>query len=168
MTTGGGRARTGERWPGRTQAHEGAPRTAGSVPMVDGQLDDSLPSVTSSIAVPALTCPKCEGLLPHGLGELQCQLCMARVKVDHPGVRREWREEKVQCPSCHQLLLAGVETRPATLECGSCHQRFDLVPPARKVEIDCPACAQRLRVKQQPGQRELTCPACSTAFRVTF
>ena len=124
--------------------------------------------VESSIAPPALSCPKCDGLLPLGLGVIRCELCHARVRVDHPGVRRQWREEKVACPSCSQLLIAGVEHRPATLECGSCHTRFDLVPKVVKVEVECPNCAQRLRLRQRPGAREITCPACETPFRIGF
>ena len=40
-------------------------------------------SVESKVAPPPLSCPKCKGLLPSGLGELQCTLCEARVRVDH-------------------------------------------------------------------------------------
>ena len=40
-------------------------------------------SVESKVAPPPLSCPKCNGLLPCGLGEINCTLCDARVRVDH-------------------------------------------------------------------------------------
>ncbi|MEC7280168.1 MAG: hypothetical protein VXV98_09080, partial [Candidatus Thermoplasmatota archaeon] len=71
--------------------------------------------VESSIAPPGLTCPRCNGLLPTGLGEMACTLCEAKVRVDHPATRRAWRDEKVACPSCHKVLVCGVDERPALL-----------------------------------------------------
>ena len=47
-------------------------------------------SVESKVAPPPLSCPKCGGLLPSGLGEINCTLCDARVRVDHAATRRKW------------------------------------------------------------------------------
>ena len=55
-------------------------------------------TVESRVAPPALTCPKCDGLLPSGLGEIQCTLCDAKVRVEHPITRKKWQDEKVGCP----------------------------------------------------------------------
>lgn len=124
--------------------------------------------VESSIAPPGLTCPRCNGLLPTGLGEMACTLCEAKVKVDHPATRRAWREEKVACPSCHKVLVCGVDERPALLRCGSCEDEFVVTPAVPKVEVACPSCERRLRMRRRPGRREIDCPACDTQFVVNF
>lgn len=124
--------------------------------------------VESNVAAPPLSCPKCKGLLPTGLGELTCQLCDARVKVEHPLTRRKWREEKLSCPSCSKVLVAGVDTRPAQLKCGNCDCFFTLAPQTPRVEIACPGCHRNLRMKRRPGERAIECPACDTEFVVRF
>ena len=54
-------------------------------------------SVESRISPPALSCPKCNELLPYELGEVQCTMCSAKVKVEHEGTRKKWADEKVSC-----------------------------------------------------------------------
>ena len=122
----------------------------------------------SRVAPPALTCPKCEGLLPSGLGDLQCTLCSAKVRVDHPITRKKWAQEKVGCPECGKVLIAGVDKRPAHLKCASCSHHFTLTPNIPKVEITCPGGERQLRMKRKPGTRRIDCPACSTPFNVKF
>ena len=124
--------------------------------------------VESRVAPPPLSCPKCDGLLPSGLGELDCTLCDARVRVDHQATRRKWMEEKVPCPACTKVLVAGVDHRPAELKCGSCEAFFTLAPNVPRVEIECPGCNRNLRMKRRPGKREIACPACPTEFVVHF
>ena len=78
-----------------------------------------------------------------GLGELNCTLCDARVRVDHPLTRRKWKEEKLSCPSCSKVLVAGVDHRPAELKCGTC----ELISRWRNrclVEISCPVATEIL------------------------
>ena len=124
--------------------------------------------VESRIAPPALSCPKCEGLLPFDLGEIQCTLCEAKVKVDHPVTRRKWKAEKVGCPECSKVLVVGVDKRPAHLQCAACETHFTVAKNVPRVEIACPGCERRLRMKQKPGEREICCPACDTEFKVNF
>tara|TARA_B100000459_G_C8527313_1_gene178925 strand:- start:145 stop:537 length:393 start_codon:yes stop_codon:yes gene_type:complete len=124
--------------------------------------------VESSIAPPGLTCPRCDGLLPTGLGEMTCTLCEAKVKIDHPATRRAWRNEKVACPSCNKVLVCGVDERPALLQCGACEDEFILTAAVPKIEVACPACDRRLRMRRRPGRREITCPACDKRFAVNF
>ena len=45
--------------------------------------------------------------------------------------RRKWREEKISCPNCSKVLVAGVDQRPAELQCGSCNTYFTLKPSVR-------------------------------------
>lgn len=125
-------------------------------------------TVESQIAPPPLSCPKCDGMLPVGLGELACQLCEARVRVDHPVTRRKWMEEKLSCPSCSKVLVAGVDSRPAQLKCGMCEAYFTLQAQTPRVEISCPGCERNLRMKRRPGERNIACPACDTEFVVRF
>ena len=125
-------------------------------------------TVESQVAPPVMRCPKCDGLLPSKLGELDCVLCDAEVRVDHPPTRRKWKEEKVACPECHKVLVAGVEDRPANLKCSSCATYFTLTAHVVKVEIRCPKCERKLRMNRRPGDRHIDCPACDTAFKVTF
>lgn len=125
-------------------------------------------SVESTIAVPDLSCPKCDGLLPNALGILACELCGANVEIDHPVTRRDWAEEKVACPNCNSVLLTGVEKRPANVQCSSCDCQFTVTPCAPRAEVQCPSCERRLRLKKRPGHRDITCPACEAGFRVSF
>ncbi|MBT3476369.1 MAG: hypothetical protein HN458_00290 [Euryarchaeota archaeon] len=125
-------------------------------------------TVESRISPPALSCPKCDGLLPNELGELTCTLCNARVRVDHPVTRRKWSEEKLGCPECGKVLVAGVNKRPAHLRCASCSTHFTLTPHIPRVEVSCPGCNRQLRMKRRPGERQIDCPACSKSFKVTF
>jgi len=125
-------------------------------------------SVESTIAPPALSCPKCNGMLPNKLGEIQCALCDAKVKIEHEGTRKRWKQERVSCPSCSKVLIAGVDKRPADLKCASCETIFTLKEHIVRVEIACPGCERNLRMKRRPGIREITCPACETEFKVNF
>ena len=125
-------------------------------------------SVESKVAPPPLSCPKCHGLLPSVLGELQCRLCEARVRVDHPATRKKWKEEKLSCPECSKVLVAGVDERPADLKCGSCESYFSLKAHVPRVEIECPGCHRNLRMKRRPGTRAISCPACDKEFTVRF
>ena len=129
---------------------------------------DERQEVESSVEAPSLSCPRCKGMLPMGLGEVTCVLCDARVRVDHPGTRRAWTEEKVACPGCSKVLVAGVDDRPALLRCGSCEVEFHLTPKQAKIEVACPSCDRRLRMNRRPGRREVSCPACDTGFAVNF
>ena len=130
-------------------------------------MDEEL-SVESRIAPPSLSCPKCDGLLPSALGEIQCELCQANVRVEHEPTRKKWANERLSCPSCSKVLIAGIDQRPAELRCGGCETQFTLAAKVIRVEIECPACNRGLRMKQRPGQRTINCPACETAFKVSF
>tara|TARA_B100001540_G_scaffold107005_1_gene96326 strand:- start:5055 stop:5498 length:444 start_codon:yes stop_codon:yes gene_type:complete len=125
-------------------------------------------SVESRIAPPPLTCPRCDNLLPSELGEVKCRICRSEVKVEHEGTRKAWREEKISCPACNKVLIAGVDKRPAKIECSSCKAHFELKAHKVKVEITCPKCECKLRMNQRPGERQITCPACSAVFKINF
>ena len=125
-------------------------------------------SVESRIAPPSLTCPSCDGLLPSGLGEFQCKLCKAEVKVDHVITRKSWLEEKISCPKCNKVLIAGVDNRPCTLQCASCESIFDVTANIPKVEITCPSCERRMRMNKRPGKRKIACPSCHEELNVKF
>ena len=124
--------------------------------------------VESRISPPALSCPKCNEMLPLKLGEVQCQMCSARVKVEHEGTKKKWREEKVSCPGCDKVLIVGVDSRPANLQCSSCNAHFVLNPNRPKIEITCPSCDRKLRMNKRPGKRDINCPACEAEFSITF
>ena len=130
-------------------------------------MDEEL-TVESRIAPPPLSCPKCNGLLPSALGDIQCELCNANVRVEHEPTRTKWAKERLSCPSCSKVLIAGVDQRPAELRCGGCEAQFTLTAKVIRVEIECPSCHRGLRMKQRPGQRTINCPACDTAFKVSF
>ncbi|MBP66527.1 MAG: hypothetical protein CMA67_04630 [Euryarchaeota archaeon] len=130
-------------------------------------MDEEL-TVESRIAPPALTCPKCNGLLPSKLGIVECELCSASVRVDHEPTRTKWLKERISCPSCSKVLIAGVDQRPAQLRCADCDAQFTLAAKVVRVEIECPICHRGLRMKQRPGQRTIDCPACDSAFKVSF
>lgn len=102
------------------------------------------------------------------LGEVSCLLCEAKVRIDHPLTRRKWKEEKLSCPSCSKVLVAGVDQRPAQLKCGTCEAYFTLEAQTPRVEIACPGCERNLRMKRRPGARNIACPACETEFVVRF
>ena len=89
--------------------------------------------VESRISPPALSCPKCNEMLPLELGEIQCQMCSARVKIEHEGTRKKWRQEKVSCPVV--VLIVGVDSRPANLQCAACDCRFVVKPNIPKTKL---------------------------------
>lgn len=122
----------------------------------------------SRISPPDLTCPRCDNLLPSGLGELICIMCNAEVKIEHEVTRRKWREERIGCPECSKVLICGVEKRPANLKCSSCETSFEVKALKPKAEIDCPSCNRQLRLNKTPGTREITCPACEIEFKISF
>jgi len=124
--------------------------------------------IESRIAPPALSCPKCQELLPSDLGELKCLMCESKVKVEHPVTRRKWKEEKISCPECEKVLIVGVDKRPANLQCSSCECQFTVHPNIPRVEVTCPGCERQLRMKRKPGKRSIDCPACETKFNVKF
>ena len=124
--------------------------------------------VESRISPPALSCPKCSEMLPLELGEVQCQMCSARVKIEHEGTKKKWREEKVRCTGCDKVLIVGVDSSPANLQCASCDCQFTVKPNIKKIEIACPGCDRRLRMKKKPGKREIDCPACDKKFVIKF
>lgn len=130
--------------------------------------DEETPGVESRIPTPDLSCPRCDNLLPSGLGVIKCEMCKSEVKVEHEGTRREWREEKVGCPECSKVLICGVDKRPANLQCSSCNTHFVLKPNRPKVEVSCPSCERKLRMNKRPGTRPITCPACDTEFEIKF
>lgn len=130
--------------------------------------EETSPGVESRIPAPDLTCPKCDHLLPNGLGIITCEMCNVDVKVEHEGTRKKWREEKISCPSCSKVLIAGVDKRPANLQCSSCSEHFVLKPNRPKAEINCPSCNRKLRMNKRPGVREIDCPACDVQFKVSF
>ena len=130
--------------------------------------EESLPGIESRIPAPDLSCPKCDNLLPNGLGVITCVMCNAEVKVEHEGTRKKWREEKISCPSCSKVLICGVGKRPANLQCSACQAHFVLNPNRPKIEIACPTCNRKLRMNKRPGKREIQCPACEAEFSITF
>ena len=130
--------------------------------------EESLPGIESRIPAPDLSCPKCDNLLPNGLGVITCVMCNAEVNVEHEGTRKKWREEKITCPSCSKVLICGVGKRPANLQCSSCQAHFVLNPNRPKIEIACPACDRKLRMNKRPGKRDIQCPACEAEFSITF
>ena len=95
-------------------------------------------------------------------------MCGAEVRVEHEGTRKKWKEEKVSCPECSKVLVAGVGERPANLQCSSCHAHFVLRPNRPKIEIACPSCDRKLRMNKRPGERDITCPACDKEFKSNF
>ena len=129
---------------------------------------EETPIVESKISPPSVSCPNCESMLPHRLGEITCEVCTAVVRIDHQPTRERWVEEKVSCPICEKVLRVGVDERPCALRCSSCESVFKIVHKVVKVEISCPACERKLRIRPRPGTRKITCPACSEGFQVTF
>ena len=126
-------------------------------------LEEETPGIESKIGAPDLSCPKCDQLLPNGLGIIHCVMCKSDVKVEHEGTRKKWRQEKVSCPDCSKILVVGVDKRPANLQCSACGSHFVLNPHKPKVEISCPACDRKLRMNKRPGEREVLCPACDVS-----
>ena len=129
---------------------------------------EGLVEIESKVAPPIARCAHCEGMLPLGLGEITCLLCGAICRVTHERTITDLREEKLPCPSCNTLVIAGSEERPIELICGSCRAPFRITPKVVKVEIGCPSCDRMLRLKPRPGSRTISCPACESEFSVTF
>ena len=124
--------------------------------------------IESKHAPPLAECAHCEHMLPPGLGEIECEVCGAVCKVSHQPTIDALTEEKVPCPHCHTILVAGTDERPIELTCGACSGGFTLSKKIVKVEIECPGCDRTLRIRPKPGKRQLTCPACENGFNVTF
>ena len=127
-----------------------------------------LVEIESKHAPPLAECPHCEHMLPPGLGEIECEICGAVCKVSHQPTTEALIEEKLPCPHCNIILVAGTDERPIELTCSACSGGFILTEKVVKVEIECPACDRTLRIRPKPGKRQLTCPACETGFNVTF
>jgi DNA-directed RNA polymerase subunit M/transcription elongation factor TFIIS len=125
-------------------------------------------SVESRVAPPDLSCPKCNGLLPSKLGKVRCVLCEAEVNVEHKLTRKKWLEEKISCPECHTVLIAGVDDRPCHLKCSTCEIVFELKSHVKKVEIQCKKCDRKIRMNKRPGKRKITCPSCEEPLIVRF
>ena len=94
--------------------------------------------IESKHAPPLAECAHCEHMLPPGLGEIICEVCGAGCRVNHEPTVEALIEEKVPCPHCHTILVAGTDERPIDLTCGACSGGFTLVAKVVKVEIDCP------------------------------
>ena len=131
-------------------------------------MSDETPSIESKVSPPTVSCPNCDSMLPHRLGEITCEVCTAVVRIDHQPTRERWMDEKVSCPTCEKVLRVGVDERPCALRCSACESVFKIGHKVVKVEITCPACERQLRIRPRPGNRKITCPACSEGFQVTF
>ena len=129
---------------------------------------DDRPEIESKVAPPVARCAHCQGMLPLGLGEKTCVLCGAVCRVTHERTIIDLREEKIPCPKCSTLVIAGTDERPVDLICGSCQGPFRIIPKVVKVEIGCPSCDRMLRLRPRPGSRKISCPACESEFSVTF
>ena len=127
-----------------------------------------LVEIESKHAPPLAECPHCEHMWPPGLGEIECEICGSECKVSHKPTIDALTEEKVPCPHCKIILVAGTDERPIELTCSACSGGFILTEKVVKVEIECPGCDRTLRIRPKPGKRQLTCPACETGFNVTF
>lgn len=126
------------------------------------------PEVESKFAPPLVECPNCDHMLPQGLGEIECEICGAVCRVAHEPTIKALKTEKVQCPHCTTVVVAGSENRPIELTCASCSGIFSITRKVVKVEIQCPGCEAKLRIRPRPGKRELNCPACTDSFNVSF
>ena len=129
-------------------------------------MDEEFLSIESSIDIPPAHCPSCSSLLPDEMGMLVCDSCGSKSKVDQPALRNAWVTEKLACPNCNRVLIAGVDKRPAKLQCSSCENKFVVMPKVMKVDIHCPSCERTLRIKRGPGERLLKCPACEREIKV--
>ncbi len=107
-------------------------------------------------------------MLPPGMGEVECEICGAVCRVTHEPTVESLKSEKVQCPHCNTVVVAGTDQRPIELTCASCSGMFVITRKIVKAEIQCPNCESQLRIRPRPGKRELTCPACEDSFNVTF
>ncbi len=91
--------------------------------------------IESKHAPPLAECAHCEHMLPPGLGEIICEVCGAGCRVSHGPTVEALIEEKVPCPHCHTILVAGTDERPIDLTCGACSGGFALVAKVANVEI---------------------------------
>lgn len=123
-------------------------------------------TIPSKVDIPATYCPKCNLLLPEGSGEIKCISCPAKVNVELPSLRNEWKNERIACPSCDKVLIAGIDKRPCKLKCSSCNQKFTLAKKIMKIDISCPNCERKLRIKRAPGDKLLKCPACESEIKI--
>ena len=134
--------------------------------MDDENIEDVHITLASKVDVPATYCPKCNSLLPEGSGEIKCVTCAAKVNVKLPSIESDWRNERVACPGCDKVLIAGIDKRPCKLKCSSCEQKFTLAKKVMKSEICCPNCERKLRIKRTPGEKLLKCPACESEIKI--
>ena len=86
--------------------------------------DDVELTVSSTVDIPATYCPKCNSLLPEGTGEISCITCSSKVNVKQPSLIQDWENERIACPSCSKVLIAGLGKRPCKLQCSSCNQNL--------------------------------------------
>ena len=126
------------------------------------------PDVESKHAPPLAECPNCDHMLPQGLGEIECELCGAVCRVSHEPTVELLTKEKVPCPHCMTVVVAGTGKRPVELTYSACSGIFNITSKIVKVDIQCPACERGRRIRPRPGKRELSCPACKNDFHVTF
>lgn len=129
-------------------------------------MNDELLSVESAVDIPAAHCPNCTALLEDRMGLLTCGECGSKSNVNQPSLRNAWAEEKLACPGCSRVLIAGVNKRPAKLQCSSCEAKFVIEPKQMKVDIGCPGCERTLRIRRAPGERMLKCPSCEREIKV--
>tara|TARA_B100000287_G_scaffold93459_1_gene85646 strand:+ start:5707 stop:6117 length:411 start_codon:yes stop_codon:yes gene_type:complete len=134
--------------------------------MSEENLEEANITITSNVDIPATYCPKCDALLPDGSGEIKCLVCEARVNVKLPSLEHEWKNERIACPGCGKVLIAGIDKRPCKLKCSSCQQKFTLAKKIMKIEISCPKCERKLRIKRSPGEKLLKCPACQSEIKI--
>ena len=134
--------------------------------MEENEVEEELTTVSSTVDIPATYCPKCNSLLPEGFGEINCISCTAKVNVKLPSLIHDWKNERIACPSCAKVLIAGLGKRPCKLQCSSCNQKFTLTKKVMRNEISCPACERKLRIKRTPGDKLLKCPACESEIKV--
>tara|TARA_B100000902_G_C27294807_1_gene909277 strand:+ start:432 stop:851 length:420 start_codon:yes stop_codon:yes gene_type:complete len=134
---------------------------------VSEEIEEASITIVSKVDIPATYCPKCNLLLPEGAGEKICVNCNSRVNIKLPSLENDWKNERVACPGCSKVLIAGIGKRPCKLKCSACKQKFTLTKKVMKLEISCPSCERKLRIRRTPGEKLLKCPACEKEIKIT-